>query len=289
MSLLASAVFAQAYIADQFQLLKPGLTISVLQQGKSSFLAGNIVGGVMATDRTSGYGVDALGNLYQVNVIQSPQPVAVPCVPLAGNANQIYFEIERRDALGSEVIARVPWCVELADPTHDGQLTNILNIGADSVNGRLFIGVDAALHNTCSLTDSTCAYGTEQSGIVVISGLPPLVDIITTYQPMGAVSMIAPKHPEGLLSADRLQLYAGRLRDLPNFGNAIPVACSLPFSGPPKPGDLISLADPLTTPAIGEGNYFVVGVEQAGVRRFGRQYVHGVMSGRDPAAFAACN
>ncbi len=57
---------------------------------------------------------------------------------------------------------------------------------------------------------------------------------------------------------------------------------------PPQPGDFLSILDPLPTPPVGQGSFVVIGVENAGQRRFGRQMIGGVLAGRDPVGFTGC-
>ena len=42
------------------------------------------------------------------------------------------------------------------------------------------------------------------------------------------------------------------------------------------------------TPLVGQGSFVVIGVENAGQRRFGRQMMGNVLSGRGPVAFTGC-
>ncbi len=62
----------------------------------------------------------------------------------------------------------------------------------------------------------------------------------------------------------------------------------LRMGGPPTT-ELPQRLDPLPTPPVGQGSVVVIGVENAGQRRFGRQMMGNVLSGRDPAAFTGCS
>ena len=61
----------------------------------------------------------------------------------------------------------------------------------------------------------------------------------------------------------------------------------LRIGGPPAT-KLPQRLDPMPTPSVGQGSFVVIGVENAGQKRFGRQMIGGVLSGRDPAAFTGC-
>ena len=61
----------------------------------------------------------------------------------------------------------------------------------------------------------------------------------------------------------------------------------LRIGGPPAI-ELPQCLDPLPTPPVGQGSFEVIGVENAGQRRFGRQMIGGVLAGRDPATFTGC-
>ena len=61
----------------------------------------------------------------------------------------------------------------------------------------------------------------------------------------------------------------------------------LRMGGPPAT-ELPQGLQPLPTPPVGQGSFVVIGVENAGQRRFGRQMSGGMLSGRDPAAFTGC-
>ena len=59
-------------------------------------------------------------------------------------------------------------------------------------------------------------------------------------------------------------------------------------AGLPSVGDYCTVADPLPNPAPGTGLYYVTAVTHQGQRRYGRQNIGGVMSGRDPALLPVC-
>jgi hypothetical protein len=207
------------------------------------------------------------------------------------------YEIRRQSEATAEVIVFIPelwtFCIapdgsasdctyptgQCATGSRADHFAHPYNLMVDAINGNIYVAVRSYLGGTPG------GYS-----IVQISGLPSLLDIVPTFQPAaGTLSWVTPKHPEALPAADRFQVYVGDLRDLPNFGRAVPVACAVPDPGPPQPGDFLSILDPLPNPPAGKGRYVIIGVEHAGLRRFGRQFINGILSGRDPSAFAVCN
>ena len=126
----------------------------------------------------------------------------------------------------------------------------------------------------------------QEVGIVRISGLTPLVDIISSFQPLsGTISWISPEHPEGLSGADYYLVYGGSVAVLPDFTQATPRECAL---DPATPGTLITYPDPLPDPPLGQVYYTIIGVERTLDRRFGRQLLGSVLSGRNPDLFLGC-
>ncbi len=159
------------------------------------------------------------------------------------------------------------------------QTTQLLNLTADSTNGYLYVVVSS----------TAPGFGSVHFGIVRISGLPKLLDIIPTFQPAaGTISWVTPKHPEALPAANRFMAFAGDLRDVHDLRRAAAIDCDVTAGTPPQPSDFLSILDPLPTPPVGQGSFVVIGVENAGQRRFGRQMIGGVLSGRDQAGFTGC-
>ena len=104
-----------------------------------------------------------------------------------------------------------------------------------------------------------------------------------TYTPTATdLGFRVPAHPEGLRSADHFDTYWGRVSDLPDFTRAQPMQCHYPAT-PPSVGDFLTVADTSPQPVAGQANYIVTAVTNGTQRRYGRQRVNGVMSGRDPA------
>jgi hypothetical protein len=53
-------------------------------------------------------------------------------------------------------------------------------------------------------------------------------------------------------------------------------------------GDYLTVADTVSTPAPGQGVYYVTAATYQGATRYGRKQTNGHMSGRDPALLPAC-
>jgi len=51
---------------------------------------------------------------------------------------------------------------------------------------------------------------------------------------------------------------------------------------------VVSVADTLPNPDVGEGRYFLVASQSAAERRLGRQCVRGAFSAREPAGLPVC-
>ena len=152
----------------------------------------------------------------------------------------------------------------------------------DSVRGWLLIPIQAYC------LGPNCMYGNSGYSLVAITGFTPLFEILQTYTPTAdALQFRVPAHPEGLRSADHFDTYWGHVSDLPDFTQALPMACRYPPT-PPAVGDYLTIADSSPTPAAGSANYTVTAVTYGTQRRYGRKRVGGVLSGRDPALLPAC-
>jgi len=283
-----SAVLAQDSILTRpFQLMQPGLSISTFQDIPllsttldpcDTDLAATFGGSFACEDVVNsprpGYGTDALGRFYQVT---QKHDIAAA-------------DIERKTDPGIETVARLPECANVTDQSGIiyQQHSEIDNLTVDGINGYLYLVVLTDLRpGSCGTTATRFQ---RAFGVVRIAGVSSLLDIIATSQPSTTtVAWTTPRYPEGLSGADRFQVFAGDVHDLPDFTRAVPVECSVTGAGAPQPGELMSVADPLSIPRVGSAVYMLVGVESGTQRRFGRQYVNGLMSGRNAAEFAACS
>jgi hypothetical protein len=248
-----SLASAQSPLTDNFQLLRPELTISVFRDftGAPPWFACNgtpSYGSAFECEswapnfQAIGIGFDAIGAVYQI----TPNY-------LLGTT-----DIVRAMNNTTEAIAR----------THTA---TVVNLALDTTNGRLYL----AFRND------------GQEGIVIISGLPTMFDTLLTFIPgQQAINILTPAHPDGFRSADSLQVWTGNVRSMPDWSQAEPLTCEAAVS--PAPGQLVSVADTLPDPAIGEGRYYLVASQSGADRRLGRQFVNGAFSAREPAGLPVC-
>ena len=281
---------AQGFLADQIQILKPGFMKSVFQdlgpqspcessslKDTRSMMSSFLCQGLKVAAH-AGSGVGALGDFYQI--VKTVDGATGTVCTNAGMPDNVVYEVQRRTESTVEAIVQVPHCVELEDTAY--QTTEMLNMAVDNINGSLYLATQSSLFNGGPVM--------EQYGIVKISGLPTLLDIIPTFQPAaGTLSWITPKHPEALPAADRFQVYVGDVRAPGDLSGPVPFDCSVPDTGSPEPGEYISILDSRPDPPVGEATYVIIGVEHEGERRFGRQQIGGVLAGRDPLTFTGCS
>ncbi len=104
---------------------------------------------------------------------------------------------------------------------------------------------------------------------------------------MGEVGIRVPYMPEGFPAADWFDTYYGDLASVGDWSQAQPLECEYPASMP-SVGDYLTVSDPLSNPAPGQGRYYVTAVNYQGQRRYGRKAMDGVLSGRNPALLPAC-
>jgi hypothetical protein len=233
-----------------------------------------------------------LGNFYQIRSRLATGDEANCPTAWGGHV----YQIQRHAGASVETMALIPetWAFCLAPGgtptacrypdavcetgTRTYQVVRPLNMMIDAINGRMYLKVWSQMENTPGTFF-----------VVQISGLTSLLDIVPTFQPStDTISWTTPKHPEALPAADRFQVFAGEIADLPDFGQAVTLSCSVPQDRVPQPGEFLSILDSLPDPPAGQAFYVVVGVEHAGQRRFGRQNIGGVQTGRNPAAFPSC-
>lgn len=76
------------------------------------------------------------------------------------------------------------------------------------------------------------------------------------------------------------------LPSMSDWSQAQPLVCTAATN--PTPGQLVTVADPLPDPAVGEGRYYLAASQNGADRRLGRQYVNQAFSAREPAGLPAC-
>lgn len=148
-----------------------------------------------------------------------------------------------------------------------------MGVGIDLLNGKIYLAIWEG--------------GGSYSSIVALTGLPRLFEVFQSYTPAVGLSFTVPGLPEGFPTADHFDTYYGALTNPIDFTQAQPLQCGYPAS-PPSVGDYLAVADSLQAPAPGQGRYYVTAVTYQGQRRYGRQRLGGVLSGRNPALLPAC-
>ncbi|HET8948707.1 MAG TPA: hypothetical protein VFQ07_17135, partial [Candidatus Polarisedimenticolia bacterium] len=152
-----------------------------------------------------------------------------------------YFDLYRRPAgtKQSQAIARI---TKRKEPVF-GQVTKLQPTSdwrIDPTSGDLFIGLfGSCLSAACTAAGDT----TDHLGVIRISGLPTLFDLALSYQSPSTLSLKLPARPEGLLTADHIDLYYGPVGALANLATAQSLACNVAPS--PAPGSVVTVPDAL--------------------------------------------
>ena len=242
---------------------------------KSSFVcAGD---GQPFSGPTQGGGVDAAGNFYDMSfeVVLTTDTPPRCSFNIPDEVTDAFF-IKRRTGASTEEIVCVPRFTAVPGGT---QTTDLLNIAIDSTNGVLYVAVQS----------SKPGFVNPHYGIVRISGLATLLDIIATFQPAaGTLSWVTPKHPEALPAADRFMVFGGSIDAASQMSVPVPLDCNVPIGGNPQPGDYLSILDSRPAPPLGEASYVIIGVEHQMEQRFGREQLGSTLVGRDPSVFVGC-
>ena len=198
---------------------------------------------------TGGTGTDAAGNFYYMT-------------PFAGSR---------------DVVRMTPQGVRETIITTDGIFDtdfygNPRHLHVDAINGRLILDFE----------------WTFTTALVVVSGLPTLLDVPQTFTPTpDQFSIQVPRFPEAFQDVDYFDTYYGDLATVGNWTQLQPLQCGYPLT-PPSVGDHLTVTDTLPTPAPGTGRYYLTVANYQGERRFGRKSTGGVLSGRDPAVLPPC-
>ena len=216
-------------------------------------------------------GADAAGRKYNISLL--------------GDATALEFSdgdgafIERMDSAGQvESIARIynRRCVDAGCTSMETFYYFPNYIGAfDLLAGRMVMIVRAV------------GNGDDSVGIAEIRGLPTLFDTLLTFVPgQQSMNVLVPTMPDGFRTADSLQVWTGDMRSMPDWSQAQSLSCEAAAN--PSPGEVVSVADTLPDPAVGEGRYYLVASRKGADRRLGRQYVNGSYSAREPAGLPGC-
>jgi len=207
------------------------------------------------------------------------------------------IEIVRLDGANEQVVAFLEdRCVSSSGFMDEAEPRNGDTIGGDELATIGVLTFDGAqgrvllpLRTYCREYGSPgCSYEDTGYWVAAIGGFATTFEILQTYTPSAnTLGFRVPYMPEGLPAADHFDTFTGALTNPIDFTQAQPLQCGYP-SSPPAVGDYMTIADPLPNPAPSTGRYYVTAVSYQGQRRYGRQRVGGVLSGRDPAKLPAC-
>jgi len=291
---LPSLVHAQGHsVADAIEPQFPGVTVTVVREtsllDNPSFCQGSPkpwecgtytfapTGGNWPSAEGSGLeiGVDAAGAAY----IVAPEDTFVKF-----DSYTYGYALQRLTSTGlPEEVAHLLYAI-CSNSLCNGLITNFdysSRFHFDVTTGRILIRV----RSTTSIGGTNVS--DDRVGIVAIDGLPTMFDTLLTFIPgQQALNILTPAMPDGFRSADSLQVWAGDVRTMPDWSQAQPLACMAAES--PSAGQLVSVADTLPDPAVGEGRYYLVASQSGPDRRLGRQYVNGGFSARQPGALPLC-
>jgi hypothetical protein len=223
-----------------------------------------------------GSGFDAAGNLVGTKHVEIAPPF---CGTGAGRGRE---ELLSFDGGSKHVFGYVDYrCVSAGISCFDRIIVNAR--GFDPTTGRLYVWFTSRSTNNCGPIEYP-----DRNWLATFNGFPTTFEILQTYTPSaGALQFRVPYMPEGFQSADSFSTYWGNLEDLPDFTQAHPMACNYPAS-PPAVGTYLTVADTSPTPSAGRGKYLVTSVKHSTQRRYGRQLIAGVLSGRDPVLLPPC-
>lgn len=275
--------FAQETIGRAVELVDPALTARVLFEAPP-FTADHTGACDSRPERSecnatnisfaSDLGTDAAGSIFSV----SSEFTFLDAPPRMKYGNALL----RTSAAGEALI--VGYLVEELCETFGCQDRRRFMFGRhlslDSTNGRIIVPVSAEFFSAGTLYARSV-------GIIEISGLPKLFDTLLTFAPgEEAMNILTPAHPDGFRSADTLQVWTGDVRSMPEWSRAVPLTCEAATN--PVPGQVVSVADTLPAPAVGEGRYYLVASKSEADRRLGRQYLNGAFTARQPASLPIC-
>lgn len=154
------------------------------------------------------------------------------------------------------------------------------------VNGHMFL----VLRGQCR-TAQCDSQGEDdnQVALIRVSGLPTLYEVQSSYQPPTTISVLVPKHPNGLFAAESFSTYHGTITNPLDFSAAQPLKCNYAEAAPPEPGGYLTVPDTTPDPDPGEVTWLLTAVTSpTGETRMGRKVEAGVLSGRDPLRLPEC-
>jgi hypothetical protein len=278
-------------IADGVVVLSSGVTVGVLREASTKttpnycstqtatppppecVVNNGSSCGWLGCDSSLPVGVDAIGSAYQIHFFGPP-------IPFADGDGTLMRRV-RPDGT-TEDVARF-YRVRCLEPSCSSDYSLFYfntPLYLDVTNGRILIFMFRSVRNASTEVDSVV-------GILEISGLPKLFDTLLTFEPSAqTLSTVTPAHPDGFRSADSLQVWAGDIRTLPDWSQAQALTCNAATQ--PTPGQIVTITDTLSDPAVSQGRYYLTASVNGTDRRLGRQYVNGAFSARDPAILPVC-
>ena len=196
-----------------------------------------------------------------------------------------YFDVHRRP-VGTKLSQHVVRITKRKEPVF-GQITKLALTSdwkIDQTSGVLLIGLfGSCLSSACAAQGDT----TDHMGVIRITGLPTLFDLALSYQSPASLTLRMPVRPEGLPSADRVDLYYGPVAALSNLSTASPLACNVAPGA--LPGAQVTVSDPLPNPPAGQARFYVASVTHGADVRAGRRYTNGAYQGRNTSGLPACH
>jgi len=217
--------------------------------------------------------VDAAGSAYKIDLVGYS----------LGDGDGTYLQRTRRDGVTENVASLYRQrCLDPPACSVGAYYSRATPFFMDVTNGRILMIASADIRS--KPYDQPIDY---RVGILEISGLPQMFDTLLAFVPSGqTLSVLTPAHPDGFRSVDSLQLWAGDVRTLPDWSQAMAVSCAA--AATPMPGQLVSVADTWPDPAAGQARYYLVASKNVAQRRLGRRYVNDAFSARDPATLPVC-
>lgn len=284
--LTGPAVAQQSGISSGVVAIAPGVTVNVLRESSvngpvdCSHLPRPMECDLtnsqawLGSQPTSPIGMDAAGSAYNIANVGNSLSL--------GDGDGTFLQRTTRGATTENVVSL--YRQRCLDPPTCSLVTyysRFTPFFMDVTNGRILIVSGADIR-----TEPGEVPVDYRIGLLEISGLPPLLDTLLTYIPGGQLTALVPAHPDGFRSADSLQVWTGNVRSMPDWSQAQPLACMAAQN--PIPGQIVSVADALSDPPVGQGRYYLVASQSGADRRLGRQYVNGVFSARQPAGLPVC-
>ena len=289
---LSIPVFALSEL-DEIEVLDPGVSVRLictLENGSClfgdpndplDFYNANAVGSETINFPAKASTLGPLGESY---VFRSVFTGPLSCAPPGANTHRHEFLRVFTDGRVEPVFALSPTCV-------GDILTEFLvrpQLIMDAVNGRSQFSF-RTIRDDCS-NPQNCIELEVVHEVIEVSGLPSLLDIIPTFDPgnTATLSWVAPVKPEAMAASDGYDVYKGDIDAVSDLSLAVSLACDVPTGRDPVPGEFLSVTDTIPALAAGEARYYLIANRFAGQSRAGREFMGGVLRGRDASLLTSC-